>query len=63
MNELLTRPQVEAMLGVKKSAIYQWMRERDFPTPIRLSPRAVRWKASEIEKWLAAQPRAEGDAA
>ena len=63
MNELLTRPQVEAMLGVKKSAIYQWMRERDFPTPIRLSKKCVRWRREEVSAWLAAQPRAEGDAA
>ena len=60
---LLTREQVEAMLGVKKSAIYQWMRERDFPAPIRLSKKCVRWRREELEAWLAAQPRAEGDAA
>ena len=61
MEELLTRSEVESLLSVRKSALYSWMRERDFPRPIKLSPRCVRWRRIEVEGWIQAQPRAEGD--
>ena len=35
--------------------------ELSFPEPLRIGVRAVRWRESEVEAWLAALPRAEGD--
>ena len=47
---------IQGMLGVSKSTIYRWMDERDFPTPIKFSAKAVRWRLDDIEKWITQQP-------
>ena len=49
---LLRLPQVEAVVGLKKSKIYALVQEGQFPAPVKLGPRSVRWKASAILKWL-----------
>ena len=60
-DRLLTRADVEHRVGLKRSAIYRLMREGQFPVPLKIGPRAVRWPSSEIEEWLASRPRATGD--
>lgn len=30
----------------------------DFPTPVRLSTRCVRWDIEELENWLLSRPKA-----
>lgn len=58
---LLTRQQIEEITGLTRSTIYRLMRSGQFPEPIRIGPRAVRWPQSEIESWIADRPRATGD--
>ena len=62
-SRLLRRTDVEAKTGLARSTIYRLMRSGEFPEPIRVGPRAVRWPASEIEAWLSERPRATGEAA
>ena len=62
-NQLLTRAEVEANLGLSCSAIYRLMRCGKFPTPIKIGPRAVRWKESEIAEFVESRPRATGEGA
>ena len=62
-DRLLTRAEVERRVGLKRSAIYRAMRANEFPLPLKIGPRAVRWPLSEIEAWLAGRPRATGEAA
>ncbi len=53
IDPLLTRAQVEAMVGLKRSAIYDRIARGDFPEPERFKgARYVRWRHSKIEKWL-----------
>jgi len=52
---ILRRRQVEARVGLRRSAIYEMMREGKFPAPVRLGERAVGWIESEIDEWLAAR--------
>ena len=61
INRLLHRREVEARVGLSRSAIYRQMRAGTFPCPVRVGPKAVRWSAAEIEAWLASRPRAEGE--
>ena len=62
MNDhLLTRTEVQARIRLGRSALYRMLRAGQFPLPLRIGPRAVRWKASEVEHWLEARPRATGD--
>ena len=38
-------------LGVSRSAIYRWISEVEFPAPVHISERAVRWRSEDIEQW------------
>ena len=60
-DQLLKRHAVEKRCQISRSAIYRLMRAGQFPEPIRIGPRAVRWPESEIEAWLESRPRATGD--
>ena len=59
--QLLRRPEVEAMTALSRSALYEAMTRGDFPRPIRIGPRGVRWIAAEIQHWIAHRPRAGSD--
>lgn len=62
MNQcLLTRKQVEDRTTLSRSSIYRLMREADFPSPLRVGVRAVRWRSEDIEAWMASRERATGD--
>ena len=61
-DQLLTRTEVESRVGLTKTTIYRLMRAGRFPEPLKISTRAVRWSAFEIEAWLADRPRASGEA-
>jgi len=52
--KLLTRRQVEAMTGFRRSAIYARIAAGTFPAP-RREPGcyAVRWLQSEVQAWIA----------
>ena len=50
---LLRLPDVEALTGLKKSAIYSGQKKGTFPKCIKLGPRASAWPLSSIEKWIA----------
>ena len=57
---LLTRTEVEWRVGRTRSSIYDAMRKGKFPVPLRVGPKAVRWRASEIEAWVDSRPLATG---
>ncbi len=39
--------------GKGRTAIYEGVKSRDFPAPIRLGVRAVGWLKSDVDQWLA----------
>ena len=59
MDELLTRPEVEGLVRLKKSAIYRLSDDpdSDFPRPLKIGPKAIRWRRSELTAWLDSRPR------
>ena len=63
MDKLLKRVEVEAVTGISTATLYELMRAGRFPEPLRVGPRAVRWRESEIEAWMESRPRASGEAA
>ena len=67
MNEqderLLRRSEVEKMIGLGRSAIYDAMRAGRFPAPIKIGVGSVRWKMSEIRAHIDGCERATGEAA
>ena len=60
-DRLLTRAEVETRCGIARTTIYRLMRAGQFPEPVRVGPRAVRWPERELENWLASRPRATGE--
>ena len=60
-DRLLRLSEVQTRTALGRSTIYRLMRNGDFPEPLKIGTRAVRWRESEIEDWLAARPRATGD--
>ncbi|MCY4508395.1 MAG: AlpA family phage regulatory protein [Acidobacteria bacterium] len=55
---ILRQGEVTRVTGVPKGTIYRWIEKGTFPRPVRLGPRAVGWRRTDIEKWAAErQPR------
>jgi len=50
-------PQVEKATGLKKSSLYQRMKEGTFPAAVRLGPKSVAWKNHEVNQWIESLPR------
>ena len=48
----LRLPEVEACVGLKKSAIYSMIGAGTFPKPLRLTARAVVWQESLVQAWI-----------
>jgi prophage regulatory protein len=60
---LLRLPEVKAVTGLSKTSIYDLIREKSFPAPVRLGPRAVAWLKSEIRQWAVQRVHASRSAA
>ena len=60
---LLTRREVERRTGLSRSTLYRKMRDGTFPVPLKVSERAVRWRASEIRAYVESRPRSYGETA
>lgn len=55
-------PQVEARTGLKRSTIYLNIQQGSFPAPVKLGPRAVGWRESDIDAWIESRPIVRHDA-
>lgn len=52
---LIRLPQVQEIIPYSRSAIYALIAAGDFPTPVKLGPRASAWVKSEVEAWAEAR--------
>ena len=55
-DRLLRRRQVEEMAGLSRSSVYRLMQEGVFPRPVRVGSNAVRWRLSDIIRWIESRP-------
>lgn len=56
MSETLYRlPKVKARTGLSRSTIYDKIKRGEFPKPVALSARAVGWRQSDIDAWIASR--------
>ena len=65
-DRLLRLAEVQTLTALGRSTIYRYLKGRsssfpDFPQPLKIGVRAVRWRESEIREWVASRPRATGD--
>lgn len=56
--EFLRLPSVVRRTGLARSTIYRLMAERKFPSPVKLTGRAVGWRLSDLDRWSEARPSA-----
>ena len=60
-DRLIRMDEVERLTGLKKSTIYNNLRVKGgFPRPLRLGARAVAWRESEVQAWIAARTKTGG---
>ena len=52
----LRMPTVMRMTGLGRSTIYRLIADRKFPSPVRLGPRAVAWRRTDLDQWSEARP-------
>jgi prophage regulatory protein len=52
-DRLLRLRDVMAKTGISRAAVYEWMAAGTFPKPLQAGPKAVRWRNSDIETWMA----------
>ena len=57
-DRLLRRPQVEEITGLARSSIYRQMDRGSFPRPVKVGLTAVRWRESDIRRWVETRPTA-----
>ena len=57
--KLLRLEAVISLIGMKRSWILQKVKDGKFPKPLRLSPRAVAWRQSDVLEWIDAQELAD----
>ena len=53
--QMLREAEVERLVGLKHTAIYDRMNAGEFPWPAPLGDRVRRWARHEIDEWLAAR--------
>ena len=51
--QMLTCRDLQELLKISKATIYRWMEADKFPKPLHLGASMVRWRSTDIEKWLA----------
>ena len=50
---LLPLAEVERRCAIRRSTIYKLMATGEFPRPVRIGSKAVRWRATDLAIWLA----------
>ncbi len=60
-DRLLCLKEVIALTTYQRASIYRKMQDGSFPKQVKIGARAVRWRESEIDAWVASHLRAAGD--
>ena len=51
-NVMLPIAEVMKRVGLSRPSIYRLMKESDFPRPLRVGVRGVRWRSTDLDAWL-----------
>ncbi|MBF0131161.1 MAG: AlpA family phage regulatory protein [Magnetococcales bacterium] len=52
LDKILRRPAVSEITGLSRSTLHDYVRKGIFPVPVKLGPRNVGWKASQVSAWI-----------
>ena len=53
---LIRLPEVLRLTGLSRSTLYRKIQSSQFPEPVRLGPRSVAWRASDVLEWIDTRP-------
>ena len=57
IDRLIRLEEVLSYTGLSRSELYRKIQVGEFPRPVRVGKRAVRWRESEVEEWIEERPR------
>jgi prophage regulatory protein len=52
-DSILRLPDVLKRIGLGRATLYRLIRTGAFPPALKLSPSAIGWRASDIDRWIA----------
>ena len=55
--QLFRLSKVAHLVGVSKRTIQRWIAVGYFPSPYKIGPSTVAWRADEIQMWIESRPR------
>ena len=55
-NRLLRLKAVQEQVGLRRTTIFELIKQGEFPQPRKLSARAIAWNAAEIDAWVKSRP-------
>ena len=47
--------EVAERYGVSRTTIWRWVKDTDFPEPVKLANHSTRWKVAALQAWEASQ--------
>ena len=56
MTRLLRFSEVMAITGLIRSSLYRRLAADEFPEPIMVGPRSIRFKQDDVERWVDSRP-------
>jgi len=59
----LDQAEVTIATTMSRTAIYEAMQEKRFPTPVRLSARRVAWRTSDVLAWCESRTKTDASSA
>ena len=62
-DQLMNAKQVAALVNLSYPTLFRMMKRGEFPKPLQVSPRNVRWLETEIAEWQQNCPRNSGEGA
>jgi prophage regulatory protein len=54
-------PELCKKIGVSRSTIFRWERDKKFPSRFKLGENSIAWLLSDVENWLAMRAMKKGD--
>ncbi|MDE2686476.1 MAG: AlpA family transcriptional regulator [Chloroflexota bacterium] len=57
IDRLIRLEEVLSYTGLSRSELYRKVQVGEFPRPVKVGKRAVRWRESEVDGWITERPR------
>ena len=52
-DRLIKLQDVMAITAMSRASVFRRIRDASFPKGVQVGPRAVRWRESEVQRWIA----------